>query len=244
MWKMGASNFTSFGSQLYGTWRRRAFCCVAQMPQGERTMLEKREERERKIKNTEENVNAASSLDIKLLSREKQSSSKPYKECETDWVQKKDTKETCPRGRCSVAQTRDWGWWVRRVWCTEQTWLAGRGQSSGYPESKGAGQFDFRGKSGWKHTLQLISTSYSPKSENKGIWGSLDPTRVCQRGHSGKGSNSSLCTLPWRNSPHTFDPGSFSTSFQDIIVYLNGERGQTVHFLLISTVMKPDEASI
>lgn len=54
MWKMGASNFTSFGSQLYGTWRRRAFCSGAQMPQGESTMLEKREERERKIKNTEE----------------------------------------------------------------------------------------------------------------------------------------------------------------------------------------------
>lgn len=51
---MGASNFTSFGSQLYGTWRRRAFCCGAQMPQGENTMLEKREEQERKIKNTEE----------------------------------------------------------------------------------------------------------------------------------------------------------------------------------------------
>lgn len=50
MWKMGASNFTSFGSQLYGTWKRGAFWSGAQRPQGESKMLEEREEQERQIK--------------------------------------------------------------------------------------------------------------------------------------------------------------------------------------------------
>lgn len=54
MWKMGASNFTSFGSQLYGTWKKGAFWKEARRPQGESIMLkEEREDQERKIKETE-----------------------------------------------------------------------------------------------------------------------------------------------------------------------------------------------
>lgn len=46
---MGASNFTSFGSQLYGTWERGASDVGAQRPQGESVMLkEEREEQDRK----------------------------------------------------------------------------------------------------------------------------------------------------------------------------------------------------
>lgn len=42
MWKMGASNFTSFGSQLYGTWNRGASWTEAQRPLGASAMLKKK----------------------------------------------------------------------------------------------------------------------------------------------------------------------------------------------------------
>lgn len=50
---MGASNFTSFGSQLYGTWNRGAFKSGPQRPRGGSVMLEEREEKEREIKKIE-----------------------------------------------------------------------------------------------------------------------------------------------------------------------------------------------
>lgn len=83
MWKMGASNFSSFGSQLYGTLRRGAFCSGAQRPQGESTMLEKREERERKTKKIEEKHGCSLEPRYKCV-KGKMELWKPSQERETD----------------------------------------------------------------------------------------------------------------------------------------------------------------
>lgn len=86
---MGASNFTSFGSQLYGT-----SALGAQGPQGEGIVLEDKEEQEKKTKKTEEKREC--SLDIKVLEKEKLRLSKTVREI--SHVYKKDTdSRTCPR---------------------------------------------------------------------------------------------------------------------------------------------------
>lgn len=86
---MGASNFTSFGSQLYGT-----SALGAQGPQGEGIVLEDKEEQEKKTKKTEEKREC--SLDIKVLEKEKLRLSKTVREI--SHVYKKDTdSRTCTR---------------------------------------------------------------------------------------------------------------------------------------------------
>lgn len=54
MWKMGALNFTSFGSQLYDTWKREAFWRAGSESAGWKFNVKRKGKNEREIKKIEE----------------------------------------------------------------------------------------------------------------------------------------------------------------------------------------------